>query len=155
MLSRRADSGSITVLVIGYAAITILLLAVGIAASKVFLARRALAAAADEAALRAVQAVSTERIYSTGLACGRALPISRAAASQAAAKAFAQSRPDLRRTFAGLSAPTTTVRAGVVTVRVSGTVRLPFRSSLGRLDPGRGQVTITETAHATSPVADC
>jgi hypothetical protein len=43
----------------------------------------------------------------------------------------------------------------VVTIRISGTVTLPFRSYLGWLDPGHGQVTVTETAHAQSPVADC
>lgn len=155
MLSGRDDDGSITVLVIGYTALAVVLLMVGIAASKVFLARRALAAAADQAALQAAQAVSTTRIYVDGLTCGDGLPLSSPRAAAAAGTAMDASRSDLRHTFRSLGRPRTVVRQGVVAVTLSGSVRLPFQSYLGWLDPGHRDVTVTTTAHADSPVASC
>lgn len=155
MLSRPKDDGSITVLVIGYTAIAVALLMVGIVASKLFLARRALAAAADQAALQAAQAVSTTRIYADGLTCGSALPLSGSQAATAARASLASSRDDLRRTFHSLGQPQTSVRQGVVTVTLTASMRLPFQSYLGWLDPGHSSVTVTTTAHAQSPVTSC
>jgi uncharacterized membrane protein len=155
MLTHRDDEGSITVLIIGYTTLTIGLLMVGIVASKLFLARRALAAAADQAALQAAQAVSTTRIYDNGLACGDPLPLSTSQAAAVARTSLADSTDDLRRTFHSLGRPRTSVHQGVVAVTLTGAMQLPFQSYLGWLDPGHGTVTVTTTAHAQSPVADC
>jgi hypothetical protein len=162
VLSRRlgrstvADDGQITVLVIGYVAIALLLIVAGIDASKVFLAQRALSSAADSAALAAAQGVDTHALYSgPGIRCGTILPLSSTRASDLAAVALDDDAPGLRHTFVDLSDPQTTVVGGDVSVALSGQVTVPFGKVLGWLVPSYpgGRVPVTETAHATSPVA--
>ncbi|HWB66341.1 MAG TPA: pilus assembly protein TadG-related protein [Mycobacteriales bacterium] len=152
---RVDDAGSITPLVIGYTAIAAVLIVVGIDASKVFLARRALAAAADSAALAAAQGVDRGTLYAGGVRCGMRLPLDGQRAGQLADGSVDDDRHDLRQTFASLATPRTEVRGGTVTVRLAGSVALPFGGVLGRLGIGDrdGSVGVTETAHADSPVA--
>jgi Putative Flp pilus-assembly TadE/G-like len=162
VLSRRLggsdapDGGSITVLVIGYVAIALLLIVAGIDASKVFLAQRALSSAADSAALAAAQGVDTHALYTgSGIRCGSILPLDAARAGDLAANALDDDAPGLRHTFVDLSDPQTSVTGGDVSVRLSGQVAVPFGKVLGWLVPSYpdGRVPVTETAHATSPVA--
>lgn len=151
---RRRDEGAITLLVIGYAAIALLLLVVGIDASKVFLAQRALSAAADSAALAAAQAVDRQAVYAGGLRCGSRLPLDARRAGVLAATTVEDDRPGLRHDFAAVDPPQTTVLGATVTVQLSGSVGVPFGRVLSWLDPSRpdGRVRVTEASHAQSPV---
>jgi uncharacterized membrane protein len=118
---RPGEGGSITLLVIGFAAVLLLLVAVVVSASTLFLARRELVAWSDGAALAAVQRVSEQALY-TG---GRVEP-DPAAAAEAAAAYLGSVDPDrLRRV--GL-ADVLVDGAGVVTIVVVGEVRLPFEA---------------------------
>jgi hypothetical protein len=150
------DDGQITLLVIGYVAIALLLIVAGIDASKVFLAQRALSAAADSAALAAAQGVDTHALYTgPGITCGTVLPLDPDRASQLAATALDNDQVSLRNTFVDLGEPQTTITGGDASVQLSGQVAVPFGKVLGWLVPSYpdGRVPVTETAHATSPVA--
>jgi Flp pilus assembly protein TadG len=150
------DDGQITLLVIGYVAIALLLIVAGIDASKVFLAQRALSSAADSAALAAAQGVDTRALYTgPAITCGTILPLDQNRAARLAAIALDNDAVSLRNTFVGLDEPQTTVTGGDVSVQVSGQVAVPFGKILGWLVPSYagGRVPVTETAHATSPVA--
>jgi hypothetical protein len=150
------DEGQITLLVIGYVGIALLLIVAGIDASKVFLAQRALSSAADSAVLAAAQGVDTHALYAgPGIRCGTILPLDQGRAAELAATSLDDAGPSLRRTFSGLGAPQTAVAGGDVSVQLSGQVAVPFGTVLGWLVPSYpdGQVPVTETAHATSPVA--
>jgi uncharacterized membrane protein len=143
------------VLIIGYTAIAAVLIVVGIDVSKVFLAQRALAAAADAAALSATQGIDTAAIYAgSGPTCGAALPLAQPRAAALATGSLAAARVDLDRTFASLSPPRTQVADGTVEVTLSGEVAVPFGRVLSWLDPSdsNGEVRVTETSHAQSPV---
>lgn len=160
MLSARdgsaADEGQITLLVIGYVSIALVLIVAGIDASKVFLAQRALSSAADSAALAAAQGVDTHAVYAgPGIRCGSTLPLDPARAAELVAMALDDATPDLHHTFWQLAAPQTDVAGGDVSVRLAGQVTVPFGRVLGWLDPSypHGRVPVSETAHATSPVA--
>ncbi|MBV9292059.1 MAG: hypothetical protein JO222_06380 [Frankiales bacterium] len=155
MLRRRGDDGQLTVLVIGFTLVAALLVIVGIDASKVFLARRALASAADAAALAAAQSIDKSAVYSGDIgSCGDPLPLDPAAAEFRAAASFADDAPGLRSDFAHLDPPATSVDAGTATVRLSGTVSVPFGGALAYLLPGHGDgaVHITATSSAQSPI---
>jgi Flp pilus assembly protein TadG len=150
------DDGQITVLVIGYVAIALLLIVAGIDASKVFLAQRALSSAADSAALAAAQGVDTHALYTgPGIRCGTILPLDERHAADLAVTALDEDASGLRSTFFTVQAPQTTVTGGDVSVQLSGQVAVPFGKVLGWLVPSypNGRVPVTETAHATSPVA--
>jgi Flp pilus assembly protein TadG len=150
------DEGQITLLVIGYVGIALLLIVAGVDASKVFLAQRALSSAADSAALAAAQGVDTHALYTgPGIRCGTILPLDSTSAADLAATALDDDAPGLRTTFSELAEPQTTVTAGDVSVQLSGQVAVPFGKVLGWLVPSYpdGRVPVTETAHATSPVA--
>lgn len=149
------ETGSILVLVIGYATIAAVLIVVGVDVSKVFLARRALEAAADAAALAAAQGIDTHAVYNgSGLGCGDRLPLSSARAASLAVASTQDDAANLRHTFASLDGPRTSVTRGTVTVELSGEVAVPFGRVLAWLDPARsgGEVRVTETSHAESPV---
>jgi type II secretory pathway component PulM len=153
---RRADDGSIMVLIIGYTAIAAVLITVGVDVSKVFLAQRALASAADSAALAAAQGVNTQEVYDgAGPQCGQPLPLDRARAAALAAGSVASDREDLDHSFASVADPQTSIDGGTASVRLSGQVSVPFGQVLSWLDPSNsnGEVTVTETSHAQSPVA--
>jgi hypothetical protein len=152
----RADDGSILVMIIGCTVIATVLIVVGIDVSKVFLARRALASAADAAALAGAGGVDTRAVYDgAGLRCGRRLPLAPARATELATGSVAAASRDLRRTFASLDDPRTSVADGTVDVELSGDVAVPFGRVLAWLDPSRpsGEVHVSEVAHARSPVA--
>jgi hypothetical protein len=152
------DDGSITVLIIGYVAIAAVLMTVGVDVSKVFLAQRALAAAADSAALAAAQGVDTQAVYDgPGPTCGQPLPLDPARAAGLAAGSVAADRPDLDRTFVSVSGPRTTVSGGTASVGLTAAVAVPFGRVLGWLDPSHrdGEVGVSETSHARSPVGGC
>jgi uncharacterized membrane protein len=149
------EGGSILPLVVGYTAIAAVLIAVGIDASKVFLARRALSAAADSAALAAAQGIDVRAVYDgSGIRCGDRLPLSGDRAAQLATAAVRDASPGLRRTFASLDTPRTSVSRDTVTVVLGGEVAVPFGRVLTWLDPDRtgGRVGVTDTSHAVSPV---
>lgn len=150
------DDGQITLLVIGYVAIALVLVVVGIDVSKVFLAERALSSAADSAALAGAQGVDTRALYSgPGIRCGATLPLDQGRAETFVAASWDDEAADLGSTFSRLATPRTDVAGGDVSVELSGEVSVPFGRVLGWLDPSypSGRVTVTETAHASSPVA--
>jgi hypothetical protein len=155
VLKPGRDDGSITVLIIGYAAIAVLLLVIGIDASKLFLAQRAMSSAADSAAVAADQAVAVHRIYDNGVRCGHPVPLNESDAQRDAEQSVNDQRDDLRRAFTSVGRPTVSLRSPTVTVQLSGIVTVPFGRAVGWLLPGHadGQFRVTETAHATSPVA--
>jgi uncharacterized membrane protein len=151
----RCDGGSIMVLVIGYAAIAMLLMVVGVDVSKVFLAQRALSAATDSAALAAAQGVDRRAIYAGGLTCGKPLPLDGDRAVSLATAALAAAGGDLDRSFATLADPQISVDNGTASVVVSGEVSVPFGAVLGWLDPAHrdGLVRVSATSYSRSPVA--
>ena len=155
MLTRGRDDGSLTVLIIGYAGIAVLLVVIGIGASKLFLAQRAMSSATDSAAIAAERAVAVRRIYADGLRCGQPVPLNDSAAQRDADLSVNDQRDDLRHTFTSVGRPAVSLRAGTVTVQLSGIVTVPFGRAIGWLLPGHadGQFRVTETSHATSPVA--
>ena len=151
----RHDDGQLTLLIVGFVAITAILVVVGVDASKVFLARRALSSAADAAALAGSQAVDRNAIYAgIGGGCGGLLPLDADEAARRAALAVDDQSAVLRGTFATLDAPQTVVAGDTVAVHLSGRVALPFGHVLAVLVPGHddGRVQIDATAHAQSPL---
>lgn len=156
MRRRSRDEGQLTLLVIGYTAIAAVLVLAGVDVSKVFLARRALASVADSAALAAAQTVDRAALYAGDAGgCGGLLPIDAAAAADAVAETLDDDADDLRRTFAVVQPPQTSVRNRTVTVHLGGDVAVPFGKVLVLLDPRRpdGRVHVDVVAHAQSPIA--
>ncbi len=145
-----------SLLIIGYAAIALVLVVVGIDASAVFLARRGLASAADAAALDAAQAVDRAAVYSGSIGgCGATLPIDAPAARERVLADVADDSDDLTHVFRQLDQPDVAVDGGTVTVRLTGRAKVPFGRLLGKLLPGHagGAVEVDVTAHARSPVS--
>lgn len=136
------DDGSVLVLIVGFAAVVLLLIAVVTDVSAVFLARRSLTSQADGAAVAAAQAIDEEAFY-TGTAPPDRLPLDRAAAERAAADYLAGARlsggPIRLRSAA--------VRDGRVTVTLTGQARPPFRRFLAG-----STVALTAVAAADSPL---
>jgi hypothetical protein len=152
----REDDGQLTLLIIGFVAISAVLIVIGVDASKVFLAQRALSSAADAAALSAAQAVDKQAIYAgAGGGCGGLLPLDEAEATRRAAAAVDDQLDSLRTTFATLDEPETDVAGGTVAVHLSGRVALPFGHILAVLVPGHddGRVEVQTTSHARSPLS--
>jgi len=153
---RRDDAGQVTLLLIGYAAVALILVVVGIDVSAAFLARRALAATADAAALDATQAVDRTAIYGGAIGgCGATLPVDADRARARALATVADDGDDLRRAFARLDPVDVSVAGGTVTVHLTGRAKVPFGRLLAVLVPGHddGAVEVDVTAHARSPVA--
>ena len=134
------DTGTVLVLVLGFAGILVALVAVVVDVSAVVLAKRAVASAADGAALSAAQAVDLDALYAGGL--GEQVPLSLADARRRVAAYEAQAR----RAQPGLVLG---VRLDGRTAVVTGTrsVRLPMRF------PGSAAVRVTAVARARAPVA--
>lgn len=150
------DEGQITLLLIGYAAVALVLVVVGVDVSAVFLARRALASVADAAALDAAQQVDRTAVYGGALGgCGTALPLDADAARVRATDVVADDAADLRSAFRRLDPADVSVDGGTVTVHLSGRAKVPFGRLLAALVPGHddGAVDIDVTAHARSPVS--
>jgi uncharacterized membrane protein len=149
------DEGQITLLLIGYAAVAVVLVVVGVDVSAVFLARRALASTADAAALDAARAVDRTAVYAGAVGgCGTALPLDAEAARVRADDVVADDAGDLRTAFRRLAPADVTVAGGTVTVHLSGRAKVPFGRLLAALLPGHddGAVDIDVTTHARSPV---
>lgn len=149
------DEGQITLLLIGYAAIALVLVVVGVDASAVFLARRALASTADAAALDAAQALDRTAFYSGSIGgCAAALPVDASLARSRVLAVVADDADGLRHVFAELRPADIAVDAGTVTVHLDGRARVPFGRLLGMFLPGHndGAVEVDVTAHARSPV---
>lgn len=151
---RRADDGSLTVLVIGFTFILSVLIVVGVDVSKVFLARRSLSSVADAAALAAAQSADRAAIYAGAGGCGGVLPIDPEAAAQQVDASLADDLADLHQTFVELQPPDVNVVDGRVTVHLTGDVKVPFGRVLSLLDPDRadGRVHVGVSATAESPI---
>ena len=150
------DAGQITLLLIGYAAIALVLVVVGVDVSAVVLARRALASTADAAALGAAQALDRTAVYSGSIGgCAGTLPVDASLARSRVLAVVADDADGLRHVFAELRPADVAVDAGTVTVHLEGRARVPFGALLGTLLPGRGDGTVEVgvTAHARSPVS--
>ena len=80
-MTRVGERGQTAPLVIGFAAILLVLVAVVVDASQAVLLRRTLASLADGAALTAAQSLAEEALYTSG--AGEALPLDPAAARTA------------------------------------------------------------------------
>ena len=125
MLREGRDRGSLSVLIIGYTAVTVVLVVVGIDVSKLFLAQRALSSAADGAAIAAVQGVALHEIYDgDGVRCGKPIPISADQAEARADESLNASRPDLRHVFTSVGQPEVNVNDDAASVGLTGIVSL-------------------------------
>ena len=130
------------VLVLGMAALLLVLVGVVVDVSVAVLARRSVASAADGAAVSAAQALDQQALYDGGLAGGVPLSVDGVADRVAAYEAVAApGQPGLQ-----LDGD---VEGGVTAVVVARrTVRLPFTGFFGR-EP----VEVLAVARARSPVA--
>jgi uncharacterized membrane protein len=138
----RGDDGTILPLVLGFAALLLVLVAVVVDVSAVILAKRGAASAADGAAIAASQQLDQSLVYANGL--GEAIPLSLDDVQQVVAvygARAAEGQGGLQLS-ASLDATQTTA-----TVTATRTVRLPFSGWLGI-----GSVTVTAVAHARAPL---
>jgi hypothetical protein len=136
----RADSGHISLLVIGFAAILMALVAVVVDASQAVLLRRTLASLADGAALTAAQRVAERPLYA-GRA-GTSLPLDPAAARAAAV--------DYVASVSGTAwLLEVDVGPDTVTVVVAAHADFPL---VGRVTDAFEGTTVTATASARSPI---
>jgi hypothetical protein len=141
---RHSERGSVTPLIIGLAAVLVLLVAVVVDASAAFLRRQQLDSLADAAALAATDGVQGGAVYTHGLG-------ERAAIDPAAARRFVVAylaSSGARHRFPGLVLEVRT-SADTVLVRVSAPLRLPLHVG------GVGTTTtVTGTAAAEVRVTD-
>ena len=143
-MSRRADEGSVTPLIIGFAVVVALLVAVVVDASAAYLRRQGLDSAADAAALAATDGLQGDAVYTHGL--GRRAEIDPVAARGYVADYLEAT--GLRRRFPGLTCVVDT-SANTVVVRLSSPLDLPLRV------PGVGTgTTVTGTAASVVVVSD-
>jgi hypothetical protein len=140
-MSRDGERGSVTPLIIGLAAVLVLLVAVVVDASAAFLRRQQLDSLADAAALAATDGVQGEAVYTHGL--GRRAAIDPDAARRYVADYLAAS--GARAHFPGLVCEVRTT-ADTVVVRLSAPMQLP-------LHVGDVGTTTTVTGTASSVVA--
>jgi hypothetical protein len=140
---REGERGQLTLLVIGFAAILLVLVAVVVDASQAVLLRRALASLADGAALAAVQAASERTLYTQGP--GATLPLDPAAARAAVVDYLAGAESGI----ADLRLVEVAVTQGRVTVVLSAPADLPLTNTV----TGQFQGTaVTARASALAPV---
>jgi hypothetical protein len=133
-----------TLLVIGFAAILLVLVAVVVDASQVVLLRRSLASLADGAAIAAVQAASEPALYTDGP--GTTLPLDPEGARAAVVDHL--SRTDAAQ-LAGLRLLSVDVGAGRVSVVLSAPAELPL---VNAVTGGFDGTIVTARASATAPV---
>lgn len=140
---REGEQGQLTLLVIGFAAILLVLVAVVVDASQAVLLRRALASLADGAVLAAVQAASERTLYTHGP--GATLPLDPAAARAAVVDYLAGAESGIT----DLRLVEVAVAQGRVTVVLSAPADLPLTNTV----TGQFQGTaVTARASATAPV---
>ncbi len=143
-MTRRAEDGSVTPLIIGFAVVVAMLVGVVVDASAAYLRRQGLNSAADAAALAATDGIQGEEVYTHGL--GKRAEIDPAAARRYVEDYVADS--GIRRRFPGLdySVQTTT---NTVVVRIVAPMDLPLRVPGGGTD-----VTVSGTAASVVVVSD-
>jgi hypothetical protein len=138
------ERGQMMLLVIGFAAILLVLVAVVVDASQAVLLRRTLASLADGAAIAAVQAASEQTLYTEGP--GATLPLDPAAARAAVVEHLAGSdAADID----GLRLVAVDVQAGRVTVALTAPAHLPLVNGVTGAFEG---ALVTARASATAPV---
>jgi Flp pilus assembly protein TadG len=140
----RPERGSVAPLIIGLAAVLVLLVAVVVDASAAFLRRQQLDSIADAAALAATDGVQGEAVYTHGL--GERARIDPAAARRFVGEYVAASGALER--FPGLAFEVHT-SADTVVVRLRAPLRLPLR--VGDVGP---TTTVTGTAASVVVVSD-
>ncbi len=123
----REEDGSVLVLLLGFAVVTVLLVAVVTDASALYLTRRALAGAADGAALAAVQELDREAFY-TGPGQST-LPLDATGAVSAARTYLAMNAIADR--FSDFEIVDVDADGESVTVELAARSRLPFLTTLG------------------------
>jgi hypothetical protein len=139
-----AESGQVTLLVIGFAAMLVALVAVVVDASQVMLLRRSLSSLADGAALAGAQAAAERVLYTDGV--GQVLPIDPAAARAAVVDYLATSGAG---DIEGLRLAGVAVEAGRVTVTLAAPAELALVNVVTASADG---TIVTARASATSPV---
>lgn len=140
---RQGEQGQLTLLVIGFAAILLVLVAVVVDASQAVLLRRSLASLADGAALAAVQAASERTLYTEGP--GATLPLDPTAARAAVVDHLSRSEAGIT----DLRLVEVSVAQGRVTVVLSAPADLPLTNTVTGQFQG---TTVTARASATAPV---
>jgi len=141
-----AESGQITLLVIGFTLVLAVLIAVVVTVSRVFLYQRALSTATDGAAIFAANQLNEAAFYAGG--AGEHLPISTAGARQAVAEYVA--RTGLAERFEGFGYLVST-DGRVVTVTFVASVGLPLVGAItNQYEHG---ITITTVALAIAPTS--
>jgi Flp pilus assembly protein TadG len=138
------ERGQTTLLVIGFAAILLVLVAVVVDASQAVLMRRTLASLADGAALSAAQSLAEETLYTSG--AGEALPLDPSAA-RAAVTDYLRRSPAAD--IAGLRVADVSVDPTRVTVVLAAPAELPLVNVVTASADG---TTVTARATATSPL---
>jgi Flp pilus assembly protein TadG len=138
----QGEDGTILLLVLGFAALLLVLVAIVADISTVILARRGAASAADGAAIAAAQQLDQEAVYAHGI--DTAIPLSPEGVQQVVSTYGAQAATAQKglQLTADLDKAQTT--ATVVATRK---VTLPFVGWLGV-----GSVTVTAVAHAKAPL---
>ncbi len=145
MSRRDAESGQITLLVIGFAAILVALVAVVVDASQVMLLRRSLSSLADGAALAGAQAASERVVYTEGP--GAVVPLDPAAARAAVVNYLSTSGAA---EIDGLRLVGVAVDSGRVTVTLAAPADLAIVNVVTAAADG---TTVTARASAISPVS--
>ncbi len=134
---RDDDSGTITLLTLGFLGVLIGVAVTVVDVSAVYLDRRDLAGECDSAALAAAQSVDPGTLYASGI--GATLPVTKASGASAA--------DTVARTVGAGTATTTTIDGDSVTIACSRVVHLPVGAIVGF-----GSVTVRAGSTATSPI---
>lgn len=145
--SELQESGSVLVLMLGFAVVAVLLVAVVADASALFLTRRSLAGSADGAAIAAVQQLDREALY-TGPP-GEALPLDSDRVLDAVRMYVSAAGLDDR--YEDFEVVGVRTDAETVSVTFRATRRLPF---LGSFVGGADGIEIEATATARAPYVD-
>lgn len=147
---RRDDSGSLLLVIIGYALVATALVVVAVDASALFLTRRGISAVADGAAVAGAQALDTDAIYAGDSSPDLPLydaGVQEAVSAYLAGSALEGSFPSLRVLAAGTDGQQ-------VTVTLQQDKRLPFAALFAGV-PGPlagGVVHVQVTARARAPL---
>lgn len=145
-LEQAKDSGQISVLLIGMAAIA-LLLVLGVAgATSVQLSRIHLLDAADAAALAAADAVDEEALYDAGL--GEGVPLTTQGVIGAAQQHLAQQEVPDRLLGWEIAEGTGTPDARTAVVRLRGEAEIPLISGILRSLGGSVSITVESRARS-------